>query len=752
MNAKLVEYSSRGWKIFPINPTTKIPAIKGNLINASSDLAQIALWLKKFPGCNWGLSLAQSGLVAVDIDKKGLNYWEALVEKHGEPETLIQNSGSGIGRHYVFEAKLAQKYRGKIIDGIDVKHNGYIVVEPSRHASGNQYTWRETTLKNPNLPPDWLNELIEKNPEQHGRSSKVYKFGDNFYPKLIEQLKEKTFGYDEWMRIGMALYSAFDGSDEGLAHYLNLTNGVNFTPGDDEKAQAKWESFAGTEISPGTLVYIARSLGVEVPSPVFEDDKARFREEMEREREESSSRQEWETDKLGRLYTWNHEFMVSEINKMGFAVMTAENEGSIIRHWKDENGTLKVKSLQYLNFKTTLAPYNLKTFVGEDAKLVPAADVWLKNDGRKTFTEIVFRPPELAPKGSLNLWSEIPCEKVEGDITPILNFFENVLCTGNKEKANYLIQWLAHLVQKPGEKCVIVPVMIGAQGTGKGFFTDGLMRAILKEYYCRLDKPGVLKERFNTEQSRKFLTVLDEASWRGDHELANVMKSLTGNDTMTVEEKFGGRYTIENFSRYIITSNDIESVFIETTNRRYLVFEVSAKEKDNIGYYSTLYDQLRNEKLAEKFFDYLLKVDISNFNPKKFPAELDTEGDNTKISSMGAVGNFWVDLLVNNPIPLFHQGKFLKKERLFEMFLAFSEQTRQWQKGFSRTKFWYETLRLVPILKDRGRRFRDETSRWYGFEIDPYSFMKSFCETNRVKMPDDFDELALIAQDQDNDF
>lgn len=752
----LEDYCKRGWFLFPIKRETKRPAIYNNLEDASNNIKELLDWEKQFPNCNWGLSLAKSGLVAVDVDEAGLDHWMELEFEHSEPETLKAQSGSGIGFHFIFKAEKGTRYRGKIVKGIDVKHNGYVAIYPSIHPKTKaQYIFLNDTA--PAKVPAWLGKLIHKKVEEKKADAPKYDLGNRFYAKIIEQLQEKEFGYEEWLRMGMALHAAFGGSDEGLEFYLALTQGQNYKEGDLEKARDKWNGFRSDNsgISGGTFVHLARKLGCEIPNPDLDSDLELFKEAQESEEDkffdERDEVPQWKTDADGQTYSVHKKFIIDELNQQ-YAVLTGSGKGSIIHFRTDDLGEKHVHVLKPDRFRTALAPLHYKEIIERRGipvkfKFHGVANIWLKSDFRQTFEDIVFEPN---PKGNVfNLWTGIPCKAIEGDVSLATGFIEEIICGGDKNKAAYLLDWLAHIMQKPEEKSITVPTLIGDQGTGKGLFTDGLLRGILKTRYIRIDKPGVIMERFNVEQSKKFVTVLDEASWRGNHELANVMKSLTGNDTMTVEEKHGGRYAIKNYSRYLITSNEKEAVFLEPTNRRYLVLELSSLNIRDLDYYGRIWGQLENNNLAEHFFDFLMKRDISKFNPKRFPVELDNLGQDTKVSSMGAVGAYWYDGLFENPQPMFSvsNGPSLQKEIVYEAFLDYCNKTRQWQKGLSRQKFWRESKNLIPLLDARETRYQNGDGQFHRvIRAYPHEIAANFCTRNRLNMPESFDELELINE------
>jgi hypothetical protein len=46
-----------------------------------------------------------------------------------------------------------------------------------------------------------------------------------------------------------------------------------------------------------------------------------------------------------------------------------------------------------------------------------------------------------------------------------------IWCRGNQTQGDYLLDWMAHLVQRPGVKMMVVPVIRGGQGAGKSIIT-----------------------------------------------------------------------------------------------------------------------------------------------------------------------------------------------------------------------------------------------------------------------------------------
>ena len=167
MKEAIKEYTKRGWKIFPVEPDGKKPAKRNSgamlsYTDASTDADALIAYFEAHPNANLGLNLVDSGLVCIDVDnyKPDCKFQEFMVGKD-MPPTLTQKSASG-GTHYVFEADKADQFPGEMCDQVDIKHKGYILIEPSR-IDGKPYVWQTDTLPAP--LPDWVPKKSQKPPE-----------------------------------------------------------------------------------------------------------------------------------------------------------------------------------------------------------------------------------------------------------------------------------------------------------------------------------------------------------------------------------------------------------------------------------------------------------------------------------------------------------------------------------------------------------------------------------------------------------
>jgi hypothetical protein len=153
-----------GWRVFPCLPRQKEPCFKNDLELASTDAEVIRKWWTEWPNAN--LAVALDNVVVLDVDgPEGEKSLRTLVEKNSPlPPTLESKTGrKDGGRQLFFTVWPGHGFKnnntGHLGFHLDVKtDSGYVIVPPSVHPEGPQYTW---ITKIPPVPlPDWLVPLM----------------------------------------------------------------------------------------------------------------------------------------------------------------------------------------------------------------------------------------------------------------------------------------------------------------------------------------------------------------------------------------------------------------------------------------------------------------------------------------------------------------------------------------------------------------------------------------------------------------
>lgn len=209
-----VNYANRGWFVFPVVDGAKIPIGRGEpkgqggFKSASNDPVLVSDWWRKWPNANIGLSLQKSGLVAVDIDAyKSDCDWQGFSSDLEIPLTLRQRSARG-GIHLIFKSNAGETYPGTLCRGVDVKHEGYILLEPSKF-DGQQYCFENDAL--PSVVPAWVTKKpkVDDKAEAPNDFERAAKFAFSEADRRIALAAlclapNDVEDRDKWVRVGLA--------------------------------------------------------------------------------------------------------------------------------------------------------------------------------------------------------------------------------------------------------------------------------------------------------------------------------------------------------------------------------------------------------------------------------------------------------------------------------------------------------------------------------------------------------------------
>ena len=110
--------------------------------DATIDENVIRDWWAIDPNAGIGISLADSGLIALDIDPQngGIDSLAKIEAEHGVLHSDCVAATQGGGEHRLFKADNELTFPGTIGEGLDLKHHGYICVMPTLGPSG-AYRW-----------------------------------------------------------------------------------------------------------------------------------------------------------------------------------------------------------------------------------------------------------------------------------------------------------------------------------------------------------------------------------------------------------------------------------------------------------------------------------------------------------------------------------------------------------------------------------------------------------------------------------
>lgn len=245
-------------------------------------------------------------------------------------------------------------------------------------------------------------------------------------------------------------------------------------------------------------------------------------------------------------------------------------------------------------------------------------NAWLKWKG-KNFkpSGIGFYPSNNNPDGVFNMYQGL---KVKPDDTKSCKIYlyhlEKVVCNDDRKAYEYLVGWLAHLIQKPEDKPSVAIVMKSVEGAGKGTMVKPLLQ-ILGVHAVQINGSGQVGGRFNATMENKLLVFADEVDLT-DKMTANKFKGLISEPVINLERKGIDPEPMPNYSRFIFASNHDNVIKAGLRERRYLVLEPNPDKAQDAAYFNQLWSWI-NDGGASTLLHYLQHYDLSSFKPNQAP-------------------------------------------------------------------------------------------------------------------------------------
>lgn len=287
-------YAALGWHVFPLWPGKKTPLgplVPNGQDDATTDEARITSWWTAQPDAGIGVACRPSRIVVLDVDPRHGGHFdmERLEAQHGPIASDVLAYTGGGGEHLVFRwPEGVAGFPGKLAKGIDLKANGYIVVEPSVHPdTGKQYVWEASSSPiedaEPSPLPAWIVELARASADTlaiDGTAPAGPGVSEHDLAEIRNALAMiPAVTRDDWLTVGMALHRDVGGA-LGFDLWSTWSQAGCPEKFDRQDQQRVWRSFTrkpmGQAVQLGTLFDLAYKHGFQrqraaapVPAPVL---------------------------------------------------------------------------------------------------------------------------------------------------------------------------------------------------------------------------------------------------------------------------------------------------------------------------------------------------------------------------------------------------------------------------------------------------------------------------------------------------
>jgi hypothetical protein len=274
------------------------------------------------------------------------------------------------------------------------------------------------------------------------------------------------------------------------------------------------------------------------------------------------------------------------------------------------------------DFKNLTKAYTVQT--GLQGRPLLLANAWLQHPRRPTVHTRTFlaggplfcRSPDDHP--AVNTWREParvpPPQDWQERSEP---FFEHVrFLAPDATERDLLLDWLAHIEQRPGELPHVHFLMFTAmQGVGRNLLAAVLARVWPGTVALDVDLPALLDGGFNGRLSRKLLAVVNEVregAGPNQYRHADRLRTLLTDETRAINPKYGRQAVEWNSTRWLMFSNHEAAIPLDRFDRRVVVVRNPDQPRD-AAYYSRLYALVRDPEFPASVREALRLRDISGF-------------------------------------------------------------------------------------------------------------------------------------------
>lgn len=166
--------------------------------------------------------------------------------------------------------------------------------------------------------------------------------------------------------------------------------------------------------------------------------------------------------------------------------------------------------------------------------------------------------------------------------TLIKRHFEDLIIDPDHRQT--VMDFIAYMVQQPGEKILWALLLQGVEGSGKGTIADIASTVLGKTNIRRLEAGAALDSQFNDFAVGSQLVVFDEVRNIGENKfrVMEKLKPLITDPFVELNRKYETGRNVENVANYMLFTNHHDALPISDGDRRFFVLKSRLQSKDDL--------------------------------------------------------------------------------------------------------------------------------------------------------------------------
>ena len=261
-------------------------------------------------------------------------------------------------------------------------------------------------------------------------------------------------------------------------------------------------------------------------------------------------------------------------------------------------------------------------FLGMDGKGEPKRlsvyEEWNKWEGKTRVRELDYRPGDVqvdADGAWYNVWRGSGVEPVQGDVKLFTSWVKSHV--EEYDVRRWLVGWMAWQFQRPMVRMPQACMLLGPQGTGKGWIASLLRVLMGDDNVSGIGLDEMVKD-FNAHFVHKQLVVVEEADtlWKDGQKIYRRMKEWITAEKHKRRALYQNARMVPARGHMLIQGNDIDVAPLEEDDRRFGVIWLAGEEfAGKAEYWNPRWDWIGSEEGQGAMLHWLLSRDLSDFNP-----------------------------------------------------------------------------------------------------------------------------------------
>ena len=485
---------------------------------------------------------------------------------------------------------------------------------------------------------------------------------------VLENYPAEGKDYDEWVRVGMALYHQFRGGADGWSRWVSWSE--QSTKHDPRQMRTKWRSFGGSanpvkmasiihlaggrraavEIAPSGSTYVA--LEAEARNLRSLDDYTALRNKVS-----ALSDTQLRADMRSVLVNVAYDCFGKStgMTKMAIAKVFkpakgARRSGDVV---EGEGGPFDgpdwLADWVFCESEATFDMVSTRHSIKREAfrarfdrmpevmvaEVPDAANFALNYCRIPTVASKMFWPGgeriftlenQLKYLNTYERSGAEPCDELDDEGREIIRRFmvhvANTICSEREQRI--LIDFMAYVYQNPGKRVQWALLLKGIEGNGKSYFFK-VMQAVLGRQASVVSTTAI-DSSFTGWAEGSILVCIEEIRISGVNKYAilDKMKPLITNSTIAVVHKKENEKHIPNFTSYMMFTNHADAIPVGDNDRRYCVIFTRQTRKEELfaqhggpkgveDYFKGLFGDLdrRPDVFARMLSDWKISDDFS---------------------------------------------------------------------------------------------------------------------------------------------